>query len=280
MRYLRSSQAVLEKAAQGGGDLRQVVATLLGRAGTTSAAPGPTDHVILLRGLPVVPWINLKPPEVVWGAWLQRLAALYAEWRALPAAAESQPLAATLQPATASLPALLPSWEAWCREHLMLLDIDGARQGMRQLVSVLADPALGSGKVHLVGHSSGGLALLLYLARWRAGAIQPPLAQVRTAFTLHAAALSLDGVRLRARRLSATSLSRLSGLGRWTAQQGIALLTVCNEREWWSHRALADIPYLGLQLGSAVGLRGQLDGTMHDLIRRLPQLAEAVWSDG
>jgi hypothetical protein len=60
-------------------------------------------------------------------------------------------------------------------------------------------------------------------------------------------------------------------------KQGISVLTVANSRDMWSHHALGGLPYLGLRLGPSLALLSQVDGAIHDMLRRMPQLVQAVW---
>jgi hypothetical protein len=122
---------------------------------------------------------------------------------------------------------------------------------------------------------------LTYRAGWRAGILPPPRMRLHAALTLDAAVTGLAGVWSGAHRsLARDAGCQLNGLGAWSAEHGIALLTAANERDIWSHRALADLPYLGLRPHPCRGLRAQMNGTIHGWLRRAPQLVEAVWSAG
>ncbi len=258
-----------------GSDFTVAVRTLLAQAGVTIAPPGPRDYVLLVRGVPVAPWIPLRPAGEVWSAWLRRLEDLYAEWSRTPTAPSVEP-GRTLRAAAESWAPT--AWDTWRRQHVLVLDARYTLVGASRLASLLRRPRIDQGEIHLVGHSVGGAAVLAYLAGWRAGLLPPPAARLRTVVTLDAAVSGLAGVWSGARRYFASaSEARLNGLNAWAAQRGIALLTAANQRDVWSHRALADLPYLGVRLGPASGLRTQLNGTVHGWLRRAPQFVEAVW---
>jgi hypothetical protein len=258
------------------------VRTLLARAGVTIAPPGPRDYVLLVRGVPVAPWIPLRPASEVWSAWLRRLEDLYAAWSFAPGAAPVAPSPELGRPLCAAAESWgSTAWDTWRRQHVLVLDARHTLAGANRLASVLTRPRIEQGEIHLVGHSVGGAAVLAYLAGWRAGLLPPPAAQLRAAVTLDAAVTGLAGVWSGALRYFAGgSEARLNGLSAWAAQRGIALVTASNQRDVWSHRALGDLPYLGLRLGPARGLRVQLNGTVHDWLRRTPQLVEALWASG
>jgi hypothetical protein len=247
--------------AGAGGELLAAVRALLARGAISIPPPGPDDHVLLLRGVPVAPWIPLRPPAAAWAAWLRRLEELCVEWAGL---ASDAPVAG--------------GWDAWRREHVHSVDTRQTGAGARRLVAMLADPRLERGDVHLVGHSVGGAVVLAYLAAWRAGLLPPPRPRLRAAITLDAAVSGVAGVWSGIRGfLDDRTEPALRGLGDWAAERGIAVLTATNERDVWSHRALADLPYLGLRLGPPLALGAQLDGTIHGWLRRTPQLVEALW---
>ncbi len=266
----------------GGGELLAAVRALLALGGVSIGPPGPRDYVVLLRGMPVAPWMRLRPAADVWGTWLQRLEELWLEWRELLAAPPSPapPLA------TAAAERLLmtdgaQAWESWQAEHVMSLQARHALVGTQQLAKLLADERLAHADIHLVGHSVGGATVLAYLAGCRSGAIAAPPVRIRAAITLDAAVSGLAGVWSGVRQyLGARAEAGLQGLGDWAQQHDIGLLTATNERDVWSHRAIADLPYLGLRLGPPFALRAQVDGTIHGWLRRTPQLVEALWGLG
>jgi pimeloyl-ACP methyl ester carboxylesterase len=164
---------------------------------------------------------------------------------------------------------------------VLVLDARYTLVGASRLASLLRRPRRDHGEIHLVGHSVGGAAVLAYLAGWRAGLLPPPAARVRTVVTLDAAVSGLAGVWSGARRYFASaSEAQLNGLNAWAAQRDIALLTAANQRDVWSHRPLSDLPYLGVRLGPASGLRVQLNGTVHGWLRRAPQFVDALWGSG
>jgi hypothetical protein len=169
-------------------------------------------------------------------------------------------------------------WEAWQAEHVHAVQFRRAEAGANQLAELLADPRMAGVAAHLIGHSVGGAAILCYLTGVRAGHLPTPAGHVRTAVTLDAAVSGFAGVwsgmRAFARR---GETDALHGLGAWALQRGISLLTISNERDIWSHRAIADIPYVGLRLGPPLDLGAQLNGAIHGWLRRMPQVVEALW---
>jgi hypothetical protein len=267
--------------AGGGGELLAAVRAVLSRAGVTLSPPGPRDYVLLLRGVPVAPWIPLRPAAEVWAAWLQRLKELWSDWtEALVASVTSAGpvIEAVADEVAADADTSAPDWEAWREEHVVVVQARHALAGVDRLAALLQEERFAGSDVHLVGHSVGGATVLAYLAGCRAGLFAPPAARLRAAVTLDAAVEGLAGVWSGAARyLTTTTEAGLQGLGDWAGRQGIALLTACNERDIWSHRAISDLPYLGLRLGPPLALRAQLDGTIHGWLRRTPQLVEALW---
>lgn len=222
--------------------------------------PRPNEHVLLIRGVPVVPWIPLRPADVVWSAWLERLRALWECWAQTSGAA-------------------LGDWETWRAEHIHLLHAQLTPDGVRALALLLAEKGLAGEGVHLVGHSVGGASALAYLAGLRAELVEQPLARLRSVITLDAAVAGIAGVWTGTRQiLGASAAQAFHGLGAWAADRGIGLLTACNERDLWSHRAIADLPYVGIRLGPRYGTLAQINGRIHGLLRRTPQLVEAIWT--
>ena len=55
------------------------------------------------------------------------------------------------------------------------------------------------------------------------------------------------------------------------------MLTATNERDAWSHRPLADLPYLGVRVGPAFAWRDQFNGRVHGWLRRTPEFVQAIW---
>lgn len=257
---------------QSGEHLRAAVRALLAPGGMTVVPPGPQDYVIMMRGVPVAPWIPRRPVADVWGAWLRYLEVLCAGWASdTPTVAANQ--AAPVGAASASASA----WDAWRREHVWAIDARHVHEGVNALVGILTDPRHREGGVHLIGHSVGGATLLVYLTGWRAGLWPEPRLRLRSAVTLDAAVAGLAGAWSGAQRYLSAMAGDFPGVGSWAAARGIALLTVANRRDWWSHGALADLPYLGLRSGPPFTLRAQLNGSIHDGVRRMPQLVEALW---
>lgn len=247
--------------------IRAVIATQLVRGGVRIAPPGPHDLIVLLRGMPVAPWIPLRAAADVWATWLGQLERLWEEWNT-----------ATNLPQPAGEPER-GRWDAWREEHVVPLQMRCVSAGIRQLISLLEHQATGREAVHLVGHSVGGATVLTYLAALRAGRLPLPPLRLRTAITLDAAVTGISGIWSGARRsLRETASHRLNGLGAWAAQRGVALVTASNEWDIWSHRALGDLPYVALQPDHQYSLVRQLDGTIHGWLRRTPHLVEELWS--
>lgn len=273
------SHADAVEASQPAGDRRLMadVRAKLARNGVVFTSPGPSDHVLLLRGMPVVPWVTLRPAAEVWSVWLQRLRELWIEWSgtlAAPDGARSD--METHVPADA--PREISAWDSWQASHIAVLEAGDTVAATQELAACLADGRLSTGNIHVIGHSVGGAAVLAYLAGCREGRFALPGTRLRTAITLDAAVAGLAGLWSGTwRYLGARSEASLSGLGAWAAHSSVALLTACNERDLWSHRALADVPYLGLRLGPAASPRAQLNGSIHGWLRRTPQLVEALW---
>jgi hypothetical protein len=138
-------------------------------------------------------------------------------------------------------------------------------------------------EAHLVGHSVGGAVILAYLAGLRARAHEAPAIQLRAALTLDAAVAGLagawSGAKVHLARVTGERVmgEGLCGLNAWALEQGIRLLTATNECDAWSHRTLADLPYLGVRLGPRFTLRGQVNGTVHGWLRRTPEFVHAIW---
>ena len=236
--------------------------------------PARHDHVIFLRGLPVAPWIALRPWADVWVVWLARLEALFHEWQAGVSGETARPLP---QPDL--------GWGAWRERHVHSVEARRVEDGLAALLPLLrrlARDEAGSG-AHLIGHSVGGAVIVSYLAGLRARKHTPPELPLRAALTLDAAVSGLAGVWSGAKSYlhSVTQNHVMSeglhGLNDWAAEQGIRLLTASNHGDLWSHKRLADLPYLGVRLGSRLALREQLHGTIHDWLRRTPEFVQAIW---
>jgi hypothetical protein len=232
-------------------------------------APGPTDHVVLVRGMPVAPWMRLKPMEDVWAAWLSGLRARWLSWQDDAGAATS---GASTQVAE--------GWDTWQSRHVHALQFRRAELGAERLAELLADKQMASGEAHLVGHSVGGATLLRYLAGVRAGDLPAPAGRVHAAITLDAALTGIAGLWSGMRSyLDPAEHEAIAGLGAWARQHGIALITICNERDIWSHRAIDDLPYVGFRLGPPLDVGAQLNGAIHGWLRRMPQVVAALWLD-
>jgi hypothetical protein len=252
--------------------LEHALTTVLAEAGLPVATPEPSDHIVLLRGVPVVPGMRLSPPTLLWDVWLSRLQALFLAWRGAG-------------PIDSEDPALRAQWERWCAEHVHFVTVRRISAGVAWLRSFLAQPAPASGQgdgerghVHLIGHSSGGAAALSYLVGVRACQQPEPLMPVRAVMTLDAAIAGLAGRWSGAKSyLRRVADDGLNGLNRWASTHGVTLLTVANERDIWSHRVLGDVPYLGLRVGPPFALRLQLNGNIHERLRDMPEIVAALW---
>jgi hypothetical protein len=235
--------------------------------------------VIFLRGLPVAPWMALRPWADVWVVWLARLEALFRGWQTSAASDTSQQLV------EADL-----GWSAWRELHVHSVQTSRVEDGLALLTPLLqrlaaseASQSEPGGALHLIGHSVGGAVVVSYLAGLRARAHKPPELPLRAALTLDAAVSGLAGVWSGAKsylnRVTGASVmgEGLQGLNDWAADQGIRLLTASNHSDLWSHKRLADLPYLGVRLGSRLALRDQFNGTIHDWLRRTPEFVQAIW---
>ena len=252
-------------------------------AGIGLPIPTSGDHVVFLRGLPVVPWIPLRPATVVWEVWLARLREV--ALGQLPA-----PDHAPLARGAASSPALADRrWRDWYDAHVHSVQANRVEDGIGALVRLLrqlgeqAEAAKEDAEAHLVGHSVGGAVALAYLAALRARVHEMPRIRLRAALTLDAAVAGLagawSGAKVYLARVTGERVmgDGLRGLNAWALAQGIRILTATNEHDAWSHRTLADLPYLSARLGPRFTLRGQLNGTVHDFLRRTPEFVRAVW---
>lgn len=244
-------------------------------------SPQRQDHVIFLRGLPVAPWMSTRPWQLVWSTWLARLEVLFHEWQATSAASDVTSDAA--------------DWVTWRESHVHSMEARRVERGLDTLRQVLSDlitqmharsgagPSEARG-IHLVGHSVGGAVILTYLAELRAHPQEMPAVSLRSALTLDAAVSGLAGAWSGAKsylhRLTGNSImgQSLLGLNQWATEQDMRVLTVSNSGDVWSHNRLADLPYLGVRLGSRLALADQLNGTIHDWLRRTPEFVEAIWS--
>lgn len=246
-------------------DLLALIHGILDAENITSVSPSPDDHVVFLRGVPIAPWIHLRPADEVWRLWLARLQTLSQTWSEIGDNSAGAPR----------------DWKTWRKTHVHMLQQDNVSVGVAELSVLLAEHATESGKADLIGHSAGGAIALAYLAALRAGRVSEPQLPVRSVITLDAAvggALGAAGIWSGATRyLHETGGTDWTELHQWATQQGIVVLTVTNTRDMWSHHMLGDLPYLGLRLGPSLALLSQVDGAIHDMLRRMPQLVQAIW---
>ncbi len=252
---------------------RAIFPPVPGRAWLTDLrlpSPGRHDHVIFLRGLPVAPWMRVRPWVDVWAVWLVQLEALFRAWHA--ADAES------LVPRDAG-------WDAWRERHIHNVEAGRVEDGLDRLLALLQRLGCGEGDsgAHLIGHSVGGAVIVAYLAGLRARVHAAPELPLRAALTLDAAVSGLAGAWSGAKsylhRVTGNHVMAegLRGLNDWAAERGTLLLTASNHGDLWSHKRLADLPYLGVSLGSRLALRDQVNGTIHDWLRRTPEFVQAIW---
>src|SRR5260221_3497016 len=75
----------------GGGELLAAVRALLALGGVSIGPPGPRDYVVLLRGMPVAPWMRLRPAADVWGTWVHQPGEIWPGLRGIPASTPAAP---------------------------------------------------------------------------------------------------------------------------------------------------------------------------------------------
>jgi hypothetical protein len=182
-------------------------------------------------------------------------------------------------------------WETWRMRHIHSVEMSRVEAGLALLLPLLerlqrdeaGSPLVAEGGLHLIGHSVGGAVIVAYLAGLRSRAHAAPALPLRSALTLDAAVTGLagvwSGVKSYLHRVTGNHVMAegLHGLNSWADERGIWLLTASNHGDIWSHKRLADLPYLGVRLGSRLALRDQLDGTVHDWLRRTPEFVQAIW---
>ncbi len=226
--------------------------------------PTLADHVIFVCGVPVAPWVQPRPACEVWAIWLQRLREVLAEQT-------DEHEGDTRQPPD-------DEWRRWLEAHVHFFHVRRVREGVARLAALLGAHADEPGEAHVIGHSAGGATVLGYLAGLRNGALALPGMPIRSAITLDASVSGLaarwSDVRSYLRDVAGSGWQELSA---WSQERGISVLTASNELDIWSHRALADLPYLGVRIGPTLTFRRQLNGVMHDVLRRTPQVVHAVW---
>jgi hypothetical protein len=231
--------------------------------------------------------MTLRPWAEVWAVWLAHLEAIFAEWHAA-ATQENACETAGREMVPADL-----RWGAWRELHVHSVEASRVEDGLTVLLPLLrriadAETAGGTagqprGAAHLIGHSVGGAVIVAYLAGLRSRAFVSPDLPVRAALTLDAAVSGLAGAWSGAKsylhRVTGNHVMAegLAGLNDWAASEGIRVLTASNHGDLWSHKRLADLPYLGVRLGSRLALYHQLNGTIHDWVRRTPEFVQAVW---
>jgi hypothetical protein len=235
----------------------------------TLAVPAAADFVFFMAGVPVAPWMRARPLNVTWKSWLARLCQIVEVQ--LPANAVSRDGHPPIE--------AMDAWEQWSALHAHAYRFRRVSTGLAWLLARLAAcRGSESAGAHVIGHSAGGTAALAYLAGLRAGIFPMPGLALRSVITLDAAVHGLAGrwTNLHGflRRAARTDLR---GLGTWAREHGIALLTIANEHDLWSHPALDDIPYLRVPIGMPGALRAHLDGSIHAELRNSAQIIEALW---
>jgi hypothetical protein len=230
--------------------------------------------------------MRLRPWAEVWSVWLAHLEARFRTWQAGAAAAPPSDERAE----GASDQSHESDWTAWRARHIHSVEMSRVEAGLALLLPLLdrierdeVGGQVAEGGLHLIGHSVGGAVIVAYLAGLRTRTHAAPALPLRSALTLDAAVSGLAGVwsgvksylhRVTGNHVMAEGLHGLNG---WADERDIWLLTASNHGDIWSHKRLADLPYLGVRLGSRLALRDQLDGTVHDWLRRTPEFVQAIW---
>lgn len=261
----------------------------------TLPLPEPDDIIIFFHGIPVVPWLK-RVGQRQWKPWLDHLLTTFQA--RYPDRTEFASPAA---------------WDAWLHRHVRYLEVHFARLASVRITQVATAVPPGPGALYLVGHSAGGSAVLQYLADLREGATALPARPIRVALTLDAAVtgparawtgwpvanerpnyidrllprlertlvLSDAAPRWRHRVTWARSYLRLpfTGLGEWARAQQIALLTVSNLADAFTHSALGDIPFARVRIGRRFDVRGMLNGRTHVCVQRDSRMPPLLWWD-
>lgn len=251
------------------------------------------DILVFCYGIPVVPWLK-RIGVHQWNNWLDHLGA-------------------TLRARYPDREDILPGapWQQWIREHVQFVETHFARSAGQRIAQVVHALPSEPGGVYLFGHSAGGAAVLEYLADLRDGLAPLPGRRIRAALTMNAAVSGLarawsawpvaperpsryDQVIPRMREYLVLNRSQLRrhrritwareyihnpfhALGAWAKEQNMALVTVCNVADAFSHDALADIPYLRLQIGTRFDLQGIVTGKTHLSVQRDPRVPHFIW---
>ncbi len=256
--------------------------------------PEVDDMLVFLFGIPVVPWLK-RVGVRQWHQWLDHLAlTMRARY---PDREDIAPGAA---------------WDAWVERHVHYVEVHFARIAGQRLAQLL-NAAQGSGQIYLFGHSAGGSAVLQYLADLRDGLVPNPARPIRAVVTMDAAVTGpariwtgwpianerpgrLDRIFPAIRtylRLNPSTrqvaphrvvtwahnyvTAPYRGLGAWARGNGIALLSVANVADTFSHGPLGDIPYICMRIGRRFDVRGIVTGKTHLCVQRDPRVPPFIW---
>lgn len=259
--------------------------------------PEGDDILVFLFGIPVVPWLKRVGIQQ-WNMWLDHLAQTLR--LRYPERADIAPGA---------------PWEEWVRRHVRYIEVHFARIAGLRLAQSLNSLPQSKGSIYLFGHSTGGAAILQYLADLRDGIVPAPSLPIRAALTMDAAVTGpsrlwtgwplanerpshLDHVipaRRSYLRLTPRAESEQLGwrrsiswfhnyletpfksLGTWAQEEGIALLSISNVADAFTHGQLGDIPFLRLRIGRRFDLWSILTGKAHICVQRDPRMPPFLW---
>ncbi len=256
-------------------------------------APDLNEVLVLCYGIPVVPWLK-RIGIRQWQNWLDHLGkTLRARYPDCP----------EIQPGEA--------WDDWLQRHVRYVESHFARLAGVRLAQLLSSLPSEFDGIYLFGHSAGGSAIMQYLADLRDGQAPEPAIPIHTVLTLNSAVAGparlwtgwpsdnerpplIDRLfpKIRARLQINESLPRwrwhvswgrtyqqlpFRGLGSWAQDQGICMLTVSNVADFFGHRALDDIPYVGMHIGRRSDLKNALNGKTHLAIQRDPRVPRFIW---
>lgn len=290
--WLRMSRARVSTVV---GSARQQIGHSLGCVASAFDLPLPEadDIIVFSYGIPVVPYLK-RVGVRQWNQWLDHLGetlrARYPQRADIAAGA---------------------AWEAWIRDHVHYVEVHFARLAGQRIARLAANLKTGPGKLYLFGHSAGGAAVLQYLADLRDEVVPAPAVPIRAALTMDAAVvgpsrvwtgwpvapehpgrldrimpkfrtyLKLNGAKPEWRTHFTWARDYMHapfrGLGAWAREQEIAVLTVSNIADAFSHRILDDLPYLEMQIGTRFDIQGFISGKTHLCVQRDPRVPHFLW---